>query len=202
MRPLLEFISLSGSSSAVERELPKLDVAGSIPVSRSIRLRARTNLARAMAMPAEALAEAGNGAHSRRSCSPKRRSREGGPLHQRINSRARSRADACPDARVHQRPGNTRWVAWLLERVAQPANESTQRDSADDGPDDGPVLHRVAIPLSCRCGRRRCHAVSDGSFADDEARRRRRVAIVLRRGGDRRKDEADRDDYRANSHAR
>ncbi len=31
----LEFGSLSGSSSAVERELPKLDVAGSIPVSRS-----------------------------------------------------------------------------------------------------------------------------------------------------------------------
>ena len=28
--------SLSGSSSAVERQLPKLDVAGSIPVSRSI----------------------------------------------------------------------------------------------------------------------------------------------------------------------
>jgi hypothetical protein len=27
---------LSGSSSAVERQLPKLDVAGSIPVSRSI----------------------------------------------------------------------------------------------------------------------------------------------------------------------
>jgi hypothetical protein len=26
---------LSGSSSAVERQLPKLDVAGSIPVSRS-----------------------------------------------------------------------------------------------------------------------------------------------------------------------
>ncbi len=30
------FIRLSGSSSAVERQLPKLDVAGSIPVSRSI----------------------------------------------------------------------------------------------------------------------------------------------------------------------
>src|SRR5271169_4736958 len=29
---------LSGSSSAVERQLPKLDVAGSIPVSRSINL--------------------------------------------------------------------------------------------------------------------------------------------------------------------
>ena len=28
--------ALSGSSSAVERQLPKLDVAGSIPVSRSI----------------------------------------------------------------------------------------------------------------------------------------------------------------------
>src|SRR5438105_269261 len=28
--------TLSGSSSAVERQLPKLDVAGSIPVSRSI----------------------------------------------------------------------------------------------------------------------------------------------------------------------
>jgi hypothetical protein len=28
-------INLSGSSSAVERQLPKLDVAGSIPVSRS-----------------------------------------------------------------------------------------------------------------------------------------------------------------------
>jgi hypothetical protein len=27
---------MSGSSSAVERQLPKLDVAGSIPVSRSI----------------------------------------------------------------------------------------------------------------------------------------------------------------------
>jgi hypothetical protein len=27
---------VSGSSSAVERQLPKLDVAGSIPVSRSI----------------------------------------------------------------------------------------------------------------------------------------------------------------------
>ena len=32
---MLEFGQLSGSSSAVERELPKLDVAGSIPVSRS-----------------------------------------------------------------------------------------------------------------------------------------------------------------------
>jgi hypothetical protein len=30
------FARLSGSSSAVERQLPKLDVAGSIPVSRSI----------------------------------------------------------------------------------------------------------------------------------------------------------------------
>jgi len=29
-------LSVSGSSSAVERQLPKLDVAGSIPVSRSI----------------------------------------------------------------------------------------------------------------------------------------------------------------------
>jgi hypothetical protein len=29
-------MSVSGSSSAVERQLPKLDVAGSIPVSRSI----------------------------------------------------------------------------------------------------------------------------------------------------------------------
>ena len=33
---LTSFASLSGSSSAVERQLPKLDVAGSIPVSRSI----------------------------------------------------------------------------------------------------------------------------------------------------------------------
>ncbi len=42
VRRLLESISLSGSSSAVERELPKLDVAGSIPVSRSnLRPRAR-----------------------------------------------------------------------------------------------------------------------------------------------------------------
>jgi hypothetical protein len=32
---------LSGSSSAVERQLPKLDVAGSIPVSRSIIFRPR-----------------------------------------------------------------------------------------------------------------------------------------------------------------
>ena len=39
---MLEFGQLSGSSSAVERELPKLDVAGSIPVSRSnLRLTAR-----------------------------------------------------------------------------------------------------------------------------------------------------------------
>jgi hypothetical protein len=30
---------VSGSSSAVERQLPKLDVAGSIPVSRSISLK-------------------------------------------------------------------------------------------------------------------------------------------------------------------
>ena len=30
--------TLSGSSSAVERQLPKLDVTGSIPVSRSIQL--------------------------------------------------------------------------------------------------------------------------------------------------------------------
>jgi hypothetical protein len=30
------FDGLSGSSSAVERQLPKLDVTGSIPVSRSI----------------------------------------------------------------------------------------------------------------------------------------------------------------------
>ena len=29
-------LPVSGSSSAVERQLPKLDVAGSIPVSRSI----------------------------------------------------------------------------------------------------------------------------------------------------------------------
>jgi hypothetical protein len=29
------YVALSGSSSAVERQLPKLDVAGSIPVSRS-----------------------------------------------------------------------------------------------------------------------------------------------------------------------
>ena len=29
-------LALGGSSSAVERQLPKLDVAGSIPVSRSI----------------------------------------------------------------------------------------------------------------------------------------------------------------------
>ena len=33
---LLKSRGLSGSSSAVERQLPKLDVAGSIPVSRSI----------------------------------------------------------------------------------------------------------------------------------------------------------------------
>jgi hypothetical protein len=33
---LKAFRSVSGSSSAVERQLPKLDVAGSIPVSRSI----------------------------------------------------------------------------------------------------------------------------------------------------------------------
>jgi hypothetical protein len=33
------FARLSGSSSAVERQLPKLDVAGSIPVSRSINSR-------------------------------------------------------------------------------------------------------------------------------------------------------------------
>ena len=31
----LTAVSISGSSSAVERQLPKLDVAGSIPVSRS-----------------------------------------------------------------------------------------------------------------------------------------------------------------------
>src|SRR5688572_1272011 len=39
--PGVESAELSGSSSAVERELPKLDVAGSIPVSRSIRLSLR-----------------------------------------------------------------------------------------------------------------------------------------------------------------
>ena len=33
---LRTFRPVSGSSSAVERQLPKLDVAGSIPVSRSI----------------------------------------------------------------------------------------------------------------------------------------------------------------------
>jgi hypothetical protein len=33
---------VSGSSSAVERQLPKLDVAGSIPVSRSIILSVQT----------------------------------------------------------------------------------------------------------------------------------------------------------------
>jgi hypothetical protein len=32
---LIPFTRLSGSSSAVERQLPKLDVTGSIPVSRS-----------------------------------------------------------------------------------------------------------------------------------------------------------------------
>jgi hypothetical protein len=32
----VRFDEVSGSSSAVERQLPKLDVAGSIPVSRSI----------------------------------------------------------------------------------------------------------------------------------------------------------------------
>jgi hypothetical protein len=32
----LTSLPVSGSSSAVERQLPKLDVAGSIPVSRSI----------------------------------------------------------------------------------------------------------------------------------------------------------------------
>ena len=44
----------------VESQLPKLLVAGSIPVSRSIRLRARRILARYGAMPAVALAKAGN----------------------------------------------------------------------------------------------------------------------------------------------
>ena len=33
---LFGYSRVSGSSSAVERQLPKLDVAGSIPVSRSI----------------------------------------------------------------------------------------------------------------------------------------------------------------------
>src|SRR6185503_11881474 len=37
-RLTLQSRTLSGSSSAVERELPKLDVAGSIPVSRSIQM--------------------------------------------------------------------------------------------------------------------------------------------------------------------
>jgi hypothetical protein len=37
-KPVLDFVcTASGSSSAVERQLPKLDVAGSIPVSRSIK---------------------------------------------------------------------------------------------------------------------------------------------------------------------
>jgi hypothetical protein len=39
-------ITLSGSSSAVERQLPKLDVAGSIPVSRSIFFRSFAHLTR------------------------------------------------------------------------------------------------------------------------------------------------------------
>jgi hypothetical protein len=33
--PVAKFLDMSGSSSVVERQLPKLDVAGSIPVSRS-----------------------------------------------------------------------------------------------------------------------------------------------------------------------
>src|SRR5271165_4022413 len=42
--------SLSGSSSAVERQLPKLDVAGSIPVSRSTFHRAQSSEAQFVAV--------------------------------------------------------------------------------------------------------------------------------------------------------
>src|SRR4051812_27332132 len=72
---------LSGSSSAVERQLPKLDVAGSIPVSRSILPDPRTLPASFLTGLVEPLFAAnGNDDAARDDHAPTQHNRHGWPL--------------------------------------------------------------------------------------------------------------------------